>query len=162
MWALTLYRSTIGKKAIMAVTGLILVAFVIAHMLGNLQVFIGARKMNAYAAFLQSTGELLWIARIGLLIAVLLHILMAWQLTQIKRKARPIDYDAWAGIFVPMVMKIATLIAFVALAYHAWIGMRDIWMDYVRPAGMRMALQLATILWLAGCLVWAAQILWKV
>ncbi len=40
--------------------------------------------------------------------------------------------------------------------------MRDIWMDYVRPAGMRMALQLATILWLAGCLVWAAQILWKV
>jgi succinate dehydrogenase / fumarate reductase cytochrome b subunit len=93
MWALTLYRSTIGKKAIMAVTGLILVAFVIAHMLGNLQVFIGARKMNAYAAFLQSTGELLWIARFGLLIAVLLHILMAWQLTQVKRKARPIDYE---------------------------------------------------------------------
>jgi succinate dehydrogenase / fumarate reductase membrane anchor subunit len=76
--------------------------------------------------------------------------------------ARPIDYDVWAGIFVPMGMKIATLIAFVALAYHAWIGMRDIWMDYVRPAGVRMVLQLATILWLAGCLVWAAQILWRV
>jgi succinate dehydrogenase / fumarate reductase cytochrome b subunit len=93
MWALTVYRSTIGKKVIMAVTGLLLVVFVIAHMLGNLQVFIGAAKMNAYAAFLQSTGELLWAARLGLLAAVLLHILMAWQLTQIKRKARPIDYE---------------------------------------------------------------------
>jgi succinate dehydrogenase / fumarate reductase cytochrome b subunit len=93
MWALTLYRSTIGKKVIMAVTGLLLVAFVIGHMLGNLQVFIGARKMNAYAAFLQSTGELLWAVRLGLLVAVLLHILMAWQLTMIKRQARPIDYQ---------------------------------------------------------------------
>jgi succinate dehydrogenase / fumarate reductase cytochrome b subunit len=93
MWALTLYRSTIGKKVIMAVTGLLLVAFVIVHMLGNLQVFIGAKKMNAYAAFLQSTGELLWLARLGLLAAVLLHILMAWQLTRIKRQARPVDYE---------------------------------------------------------------------
>ncbi len=93
MWALTLYRSTIGKKVIMAVTGLLLVAFVIAHMLGNLQVFIGAGKMNAYAAFLKSTGELLWLARLGLLAAVLLHILMAWQLAQIKNAARPIGYQ---------------------------------------------------------------------
>ena len=93
MWVLTLYRSTIGKKVIMAVTGLILVAFVIAHMLGNLQVFIGAGKMNAYAAFLKSTGELLWLVRLVLLVAVLLHILMAWQLTQIKRRARPVGYE---------------------------------------------------------------------
>ena len=92
MWVLTLYRSTIGKKAIMAVTGLILVAFVVAHMLGNLQVFIGPAKMNGYAAFLKSTGELLWLARLGLLAAVLLHILMAWQLTRIKTQARPIGY----------------------------------------------------------------------
>jgi succinate dehydrogenase / fumarate reductase cytochrome b subunit len=48
--------------------------------------------MNAYAAFLKSTGELLWIARIGLLVATVLHVLMAWQLTQIKRAARPVDY----------------------------------------------------------------------
>jgi succinate dehydrogenase / fumarate reductase cytochrome b subunit len=92
MWALTLYRSTIGKKVIMAVTGLVLVAFVIGHMLGNLQMFIGAAKINAYSAFLKSTGELLWLVRLGLLVAVLLHILMAWQLTMIKRQARPIDY----------------------------------------------------------------------
>jgi succinate dehydrogenase / fumarate reductase cytochrome b subunit len=92
MWLLTLYRSTIGKKVIMAVTGLVLIAFVIGHMLGNLQMFIGAAKINAYSAFLKSTGELLWLVRLGLLVAVLLHILMAWQLTMIKRQARPIDY----------------------------------------------------------------------
>jgi succinate dehydrogenase / fumarate reductase cytochrome b subunit len=93
MWALTLYRSTIGKKAIMAVTGLILVGFVIAHMAGNLQVFVGPAKMNAYASFLKSLGEFLWLARIGLFVALVLHVLMAWQLTQIKRNARPVDYQ---------------------------------------------------------------------
>ena len=93
MWLLTLYRSTIGKKAIMAVTGLVLVAFVIGHMAGNLQVFIGPAKMNGYAAFLKSTGELLWVVRLGLLAAVLLHILMALQLTRIKAAARPVDYQ---------------------------------------------------------------------
>ncbi len=93
MWALTLYRSTIGKKAIMAVTGLLLVGFVSVHMLGNLQVFIGSDKMNAYAAFLKGTGELLWVARLGLFVALALHVWMAWQLTQIKRRARPVDYE---------------------------------------------------------------------
>lgn len=93
MWALTLYRSTIGKKVIMAVTGLMLVGFVIAHMAGNLQMFSGPAKMNAYAAFLKSTGELLWVARAGLLAATILHVLMAWQLTQIKKNARPVGYE---------------------------------------------------------------------
>jgi succinate dehydrogenase / fumarate reductase cytochrome b subunit len=93
MWALTLYRSTIGKKAIMAVTGLLLVGFVIAHMAGNLQVFIGAAKMNAYASFLKSLGEFLWVARLVLLAALVLHVLMAWQLTQLKRRARPVGYE---------------------------------------------------------------------
>ena len=94
MWALKLYRSTIGKKAIMAVTGLLLVGFVIAHMAGNLQVFIGPAKMNAYASFLQSLGEFLWLARIVLFVALVLHVLMAWQLTVIKRRARPVAYEA--------------------------------------------------------------------
>ena len=85
MWLLTLYRSTIGKKVIMAVTGLLLVLFVIGHMAGNLQVFIGPAKMNAYAAFLKGLGELLWLVRIGLLVAVLLHILMALQLTRDRK-----------------------------------------------------------------------------
>ncbi len=92
MWLLTLYRSTIGKRAIMAVTGLLLVLFVIGHMAGNLQVFIGPAKMNAYAAFLQGLGELLWLVRIALLVALLLHVLMALQVTRINLAARPFDY----------------------------------------------------------------------
>jgi succinate dehydrogenase / fumarate reductase, membrane anchor subunit len=76
--------------------------------------------------------------------------------------ARPIEYQSWAGIFAPLGMKTATLIAFVALAWHAWVGMRDIWMDYARPTAIRIVLEAGTILWLAACLVWAAQILWKV
>jgi succinate dehydrogenase / fumarate reductase membrane anchor subunit len=74
---------------------------------------------------------------------------------------KPIDHAAWVGVFAPTGMKVATLIAFVALAYHAWIGVRDIWMDYVRATAIRALLLLATILWLAGCLVWAVQILWS-
>jgi succinate dehydrogenase / fumarate reductase cytochrome b subunit len=94
MWALKVYRSTIGKKAIMAVTGLILVGYVILHMAGNLQVFIGPAKINAYGAFLKGLGELLWLVRIILFVALVLHVLMAWQLTQLKRKARPIEYQS--------------------------------------------------------------------
>ena len=93
MWLLGFYRSTIGKKMIMAVTGLMMVGFVIVHMAGNLQLFLGAAKINGYSAFLKSTGELLWLARLGLLGAVVLHILMALQLTRIAGQARPIGYE---------------------------------------------------------------------
>ncbi len=55
-----------------------------------------------------------------------------------------------------------TLIALAALFYHAWIGMRDIWMDYVKPAGLRLLLQVLTVLWLLACAVWSVQILWRV
>src|SRR5260221_12941762 len=76
----------------MAVTCLVLVAFVIVHMAGNLQVFLGPAKMNGYSAFLKSTGELLWLVRLGLLTALVLHVLMAWQLTRVAAAARPHDY----------------------------------------------------------------------
>ncbi|HQR54387.1 MAG TPA: succinate dehydrogenase, hydrophobic membrane anchor protein [Burkholderiaceae bacterium] len=71
-------------------------------------------------------------------------------------------YDAWAGIFVPLPMKIVTLVALLALFYHAWIGVRDIWMDYVKPTGVRLMLQTLSVLWLLFCAVWAVQILWRV
>lgn len=86
------WDSTVGKKVVMAVTGIILVTFVIGHMLGNLQMFLGAEAMNRYAAFLKSTGELLWLARAGLLIAAVLHIIAAVQLTMLNRAARPTGY----------------------------------------------------------------------
>jgi len=91
-WLQRFWDSTVGKKVVMAVTGGILVAFVIGHMAGNLQMFIGADAMNRYAAFLKSTGELLWLARLGLLVAVVVHIIAATQLTLRNRAARPVDY----------------------------------------------------------------------
>ena len=121
MWLLNVYRSTIGKKAIMAVTGLLLVGFVIAHMAGNLQVFIGPGKMNAYASFLKSLGEFLWLARIILLVALVLHVLMAWQLTQIKRKARPIDYttrEAQVSTVASRTMRWGGVLLLVFIVFH--------------------------------------------
>lgn len=86
------WRSTIGKKIVMAVTGVILVGFIIGHVLGNLIVFRGAEAFNAYAAFLKSNATVLWTIRIGLLVAVILHIVAAYQLTRRQQAARPTDY----------------------------------------------------------------------
>ena len=76
----------------MAVTGLIGVGFVIGHMSGNLLAFAGPDEINAYAHFLKSTGELLWILRAVLVVAVILHIVAAVQLTRQNRAARPVGY----------------------------------------------------------------------
>jgi succinate dehydrogenase / fumarate reductase cytochrome b subunit len=86
------YESTIGKKAIMAVTGLVLFGFLIAHMLGNLQIFLGPSVMDQYAETLHSTVEVLWPVRIILLISVLLHIWASISLSKVKRDARPVAY----------------------------------------------------------------------
>ncbi len=90
--ALRFYRTAIGKKIVMGATGLIGIGFVIGHMAGNLLAFRGPDAINAYARFLQSTGELLWILRIVLITAVILHVIAAYQLTIQNRAARPIDY----------------------------------------------------------------------
>jgi succinate dehydrogenase / fumarate reductase, membrane anchor subunit len=73
-----------------------------------------------------------------------------------------LDYGTWAGIFAPMWMKVLTVLAFLSLGYHAWIGLRDIFMDYIKPTGVRLFLEVATILALAGYGVWAVAILWRV
>jgi len=87
------YRSTIGQKVIMAVTGLLLVGFLLAHMIGNLQVFQGAEAINAYAALLHGPlGKVVWAQRVVLLAAVLLHIWAAVSLTRRKQAARPVAY----------------------------------------------------------------------
>jgi succinate dehydrogenase / fumarate reductase cytochrome b subunit len=77
---------------VMALTGAILFAFVTVHMLGNLQVFEGAEKLNAYGRFLHGVPELLWASRIGLLLAVTLHIIASVQLALLKTSARPVGY----------------------------------------------------------------------
>jgi len=89
------YESTIGKKAIMAVTGLILFGFLIAHMLGNLQIFLGPAVMNHYAETLHGNPALLWGVRGILLVSVILHIWASIQLSLIKKEARPIAYQKY-------------------------------------------------------------------
>ena len=72
------------------------------------------------------------------------------------------SYVGWAGLFAQQWFKIATFVTLLALFYHAWVGMRDIWMDYVKSVMVRLLLQSATIVWLIGCAGYAAQILWRV
>lgn len=71
-------------------------------------------------------------------------------------------YDGWSALFARQWFKLFSLITFLALYYHAWVGMRDIWMDYVKPAGIRLGLQALTIVWLIGCAIYTVQILWSV
>jgi succinate dehydrogenase / fumarate reductase, membrane anchor subunit len=73
----------------------------------------------------------------------------------------PMGYDKWAGIFAAQWMKVLTFVVIVSLLYHAWVGVRDIWMDYVKPVGLRLGLQVFTLVWLVGCAGWAVQVLWR-
>jgi len=70
-------------------------------------------------------------------------------------------YDRWAQIFASQWMKVLTFVVIVALAWHVWVGVRDIWMDYVKPVAVRLVLQVFTIAWLVGCAGWAVQVLWR-
>ena len=70
-------------------------------------------------------------------------------------------YDRWSGMFSRQWMKVLTFTVVVALIVHVWVGMRDIWMDYVKPVGVRLTLQALTIVWLVGCAGWAVQVLWR-
>src|SRR2546426_12333478 len=90
--ALRFYEAPIGKKVVMAVTGFILFGFVLGHMAGNLQVFLGQEKFDAYAELLRHTPALLWGVRAVLLVSVILHIVASIQLTALKQRARPIGY----------------------------------------------------------------------
>ncbi len=90
---LAFWRSTIGKKVVMGVTGLIGLGFVVGHMAGNLQAFSGAEKLDAYGAMLHGPlHEVVLLARVVLIAAVILHVVAAYQLTMISRAARPVDY----------------------------------------------------------------------
>lgn len=70
-------------------------------------------------------------------------------------------YDRWAGIFSAQWMKVFTFVVVVAIAWHAWVGMRDVWMDYVKSVFLRIALDVVTLAWLVGCAGWAVQVLWR-
>jgi succinate dehydrogenase / fumarate reductase membrane anchor subunit len=76
--------------------------------------------------------------------------------------ARDFSYDGWAHLFSLQWMKVSSFIALLALFYHAWVGMRDIWMDYLRGTAIRLICETLTIIWLVGCAGYALQILWSV
>ncbi len=126
--ALALYRSTIGKKVAMALTGLILVGFVVAHMLGNLKIFTGSQHLNEYGEFLRTVGEplfpysvLLWIARIVLLGSVVVHIVAATQLTMLDRASRPERYvfhKKQQATYASLTMRWGGLIILLFVIYH--------------------------------------------
>jgi succinate dehydrogenase / fumarate reductase, membrane anchor subunit len=73
----------------------------------------------------------------------------------------PLGYERWAAIFSAQWMKVFSFVTIICLLVHAWVGMRDIWMDYIKPVGLRLALQVFTIAWLLGCAGWAVQVLWR-
>ena len=91
-WLLTAYKTSVGKKAVMAVTGTILFLFVLVHLLGNLQVFMGAERLDAYSRFLRIEPALLWVIRLVLLATALLHVFTGFLLWLENRAARPVGY----------------------------------------------------------------------
>ncbi len=91
-WVHDFWRSSIGAKVTMAVTGVLLFLFVIAHLLGNLQLFAGPQALADYAHFLHSKPALLWGARSGLLVVFMVHIATGLRLAAANRKARPVPY----------------------------------------------------------------------
>ena len=80
---------------------------------------------------------------------------------QVLLTSGPVGYDRWAGIFAAQWMKVLTFVVIVSLLWHVWVGMRDIWMDYVKPVSIRLTLQILTIVWLTACAGWAVQVLWR-
>src|SRR3954466_14530415 len=113
----SLFRSSIGRKILMAVTGLILIGFVIGHLVGNLQVFQEPDHINGYAQFLHQLGPLLWVARIGLIAAVEIHIWAATVLTLENNKARGGAYGFKHTIQATVASRTMRLTGYVVLAF---------------------------------------------
>ncbi len=127
-WFLSLYRSAVGKKAVMAGSGILLFGFVAGHMVGNLKFFLGREEFQAYADGLRTLGyplfphgSLLWIARIGLLAAIGLHIHAALTLWRQARRARPEEYDRREAVqldYAARTMRYGGVILFLYIVYH--------------------------------------------
>ena len=94
--------------------------------------------------------------------AALMALFTLLVIAQVVISKGPIGYDHWAGIFSSQWMKVLTFTVILAMLYHIWVGMRDIWMDYIKPVGTRLSLQVVTLVWLTGCAGWSIQVLWRV
>lgn len=116
---------------------------------------IGPRRLVVGAHY----GTVGWLAQrvTAIVMAVYTLILLGQFFT-----SQDSSYGAWVEMFSQPWFKTATYVALLALFYHAWVGVRNIWMDYIKPVSLRLLLEVATILWLIGCAVYAAEILWRV
>lgn len=115
------HRSSVGRKMIVAVTGVILILFVIGHLLGNLQIFLGPAWINGYAEHLRELGLLLWVIRAFLLIVVLLHIYYTIRLAIENRRARPERYkrkDSVKATFASRSMVLSGLVLLAFIIFH--------------------------------------------
>lgn len=128
---LRLWRSSLGKKYVMAITGLGLFLFVIVHMLGNLQIFFGPENLNAYGKALKSTPAVLWGARLGLLFITVLHVTAAIQLALANRRARPVGYAVGKPVASSLAQRTMVISGLIILAFivfhlaHFTIGLID-------------------------------------
>jgi succinate dehydrogenase / fumarate reductase cytochrome b subunit len=127
-WFTDFTRSSVGKKAVMAVTGIILFGFVLIHMIGNLKLYEGPQKLDSYAGWLREVGSpalpnegMLWIARLVLLAAVALHIWAAYSLSRDNRAARPRNYERYHNVhlsYASRTMRWGGVIILLFVIYH--------------------------------------------
>ena len=116
-----IFCSSLGKKYVMAITGALMYLFVIAHLAGNLQIFLGPEALNKYGNLLQTNPELLWPARIILIIVLVLHIWSAIKLSAENKAARPIGYAQWKPVgstYASRTMLMSGIIVFLFIIYH--------------------------------------------
>jgi succinate dehydrogenase / fumarate reductase cytochrome b subunit len=128
-WPADLYRSSIGKKYAMALSGIVLMAYVLVHMLGNLKLYLGPESLNAYGEWLRVVGEpalpattLLWITRVVLLVALAVHLHAAYSLTMVNRRARPKGYESkrhyMAADYASRTMRWSGVIILLFVVFH--------------------------------------------
>jgi len=168
---LTLWSSSIGKKIVMALTGVVLVGFVIAHMLGNLKIYKGEEAFNAYALWLREMGspllgheQALWIFRLVLLGAVALHMLAAWQLTRMSWAARPTRYQqkqALEATYASRTMRWGGVILALFVIYHLLhftLGMVGYQPGQFRPSSVYHNVVVGFSVWYVSAFYIVAQI----
>ncbi len=145
MQAMALYRSSIGKKALMALTGLVWIGYVVVHMYGNLKVFTGSVHFNEYAEGLRDIGapvfghlHLLTIARTGLIVSIVIHVWAAYSLLQRAREARPASYASRRVVqanYASLTMRYGGTVILLFILFHlahlTW-GISPLHSDYIR------------------------------
>ena len=100
-----------------------------------------------------------WLAQ--RLTAVVMALFVVLVLARLLFGQGTIGYTLWAGIFAPQWMKALTFVVFLSLLFHAWVGIRNVLMDYVKPYAVRLALHALALVWLTTCMGWAVQVLWR-